>query len=154
MREINHQNKARRRLGQLASRSATDGLRQKEQVEQRCLRKQREIKFRAWDKNLEIMIDPEYLSLDGNGLQSVFYDNCDTEESAWENDIRDIELMQYTGLKDKNSVEVYGGDIVTDGINPPFAVTWDYTLLARLTEIDIEVIGNVCENPEILGGKL
>ena len=60
------------------------------------------------------------------------------------------ELMQYTGLKDKNGVECYWDDIVSDGINPPFIVTEDYCLLARLNEIEFEIIGNIYENPELV----
>ena len=54
----------------------------------------REIKFFAWDKNLESMIEPGYLSLDGSGLQSVYYDACDAEESGWSNEVQDIVLLQ------------------------------------------------------------
>lgn len=75
-----------------------------------------------------------------------------------------IELMQYTGLKDKSQVEIYEGDIVKheNGIRP---VTWDARLGAwdmRLSanvndqealaykDYEVEIIGNIYENPELI----
>lgn len=51
--------------------------------------KQREIKFRAWDKG-----------------KMHYFDLSDTISPSLE-----MELMQYTGLKDKNVVDVYEKDI-------------------------------------------
>jgi len=125
----------------------------------------REIKFRAWDKNIETMVDPAFLQLDGNGLTAGFYENCDPEESAWETDpeiLKNIILMQYTGLHDKNGKEIYEGDIIAGEVHT-WQVKWDDEDAGfYLSGIDgkfadwigyahqFEVIGNIYESKELL----
>src|SRR5690606_17749454 len=64
----------------------------------------REIKFRAWDKENEVMIYPKGILFDGR----VVNFSCGILEP-----FEGYELMQYTGLKDKNGKEIYEGDIVS-----------------------------------------
>ena len=93
---------------------------------------QREIKFRAWLQYSKQMIINAFMMRNdgvadfGTGGYGI--------------------LMQYTGLKDKNGKECYWDDWVTDGINPKFLVTPDYHLLARLSEIEFEIVGNKYED--------
>jgi len=62
----------------------------------------REIKFRAYHNGFN-----------GEDAQ-MLHSNHPLDACRWAAEGQDIELMQYTGLKDKNGVEVYEGDILKD----------------------------------------
>ena len=112
----------------------------------------REIKFRAWDtvNNRWFRTELEWKGFSIFG--ELMYSGLPNMDM-----LPHIELQQFTGLKDKNGKEVYEGDIVTlqQSYVKPIAVYWNeemtgyYPLLSERGH-NLEVIGNIHENPELL----
>ena len=127
----------------------------------------RPIEFRAWLKDEKKMIDVKAVDFDENG--DVFSVNYPEGKSYCGYDRDNIELMQYTGLKDKNGTKIFEGDIIqVENSNFGFLdesnclVKWencgyritDYEcedFLSNFKNGKCEVIGNIYENPELLG---
>lgn len=141
----------------------------------------REIKFRVYlDK---MYYHDEYNEYDTNleGIDFInktvtFSEYADYEErpivkySFDENDIlykKDLKIMEYTGLKDKNNKEIYEGDILFESFgkryykvvfeNGGFRAEFngdfeEYSLdLIDVVAQGCEIVGNIYENPELLG---
>ena len=122
----------------------------------------REIKFRAWDKENEKMMKVSSLHLENKEIS--------VKENGTFRLFRMQDLMQYTGLKDKNGKEIYEGEIVLIKLDE--TSTWHKTVvgfkkgafIANLidkedyvyifhhgfTGDDFEIIGNVYENKNLL----
>ena len=117
----------------------------------------RELKFRAWD---------------GERMKQVstlgFTDDAFVSTPKGSGPREDYELMQYTGLKDKNGKEIYEGDVVRWDSGELDKITWNEDMatftfaqspvypgtkcavpLGALDLQQIEVIGNIYENPEL-----
>lgn len=135
----------------------------------------REIKFRAWDKGNQEMVysdkqleDDYYVftvTNDGVCVEAPHYDpqSCTTHYLPVES-----EIMQYTGLKDRNGKEIYEGDFIRGhygarGEIQEGPVYWCDEHLAwshfgplhafdqRPSRApDILILGNIYENPELL----
>jgi len=126
---------------------------------------EREIKFRVWDKEKNVITggDCLWLSLYDSTIARITEDCAYTEHYSYE-DIGDrFILMQFTGLKDKNGKDIFEGDILTfydngnvyivqyDEDNAEFNCGNEYDKpLAKQCEEGLEVIGNIYENSELL----
>lgn len=121
---------------------------------------QREIKFRVWNGS-------KMLGMKEIGFIPPLHSNmAPTLHDAFESMKKGMHIMQFTGLKDKTGREIYEGDVVRDhregtkfemkfgcsddviGFFGEDLIQMRYGL--NLGNSEMEVIGNIYENPELL----
>lgn len=126
----------------------------------------RDIQFRAWDIKGKHMLNVG--ALDWHWSHIAVYAEAETLEWRPDMDV-DCVLMQLTGLKDRNGKDIYEGDILLDAVGVG-EVKWmpeHCAFLVRTTDphqyhrlesdgqLKIsEIVGNVYENPELLGKEV
>ena len=145
----------------------------------------REIKFRAWDKKSKKMravnsvaFHYEHETFDGDNsrLPKVVnvwgHDIIEDKSIILHREIREVELLEFTGLHDKNGKEIYEGDILHQDLYQDMYCVWDEEnaqirfldtnwvvsqghpfYRTRESLVHWEIIGNVYENPELLKVK-
>ena len=122
------------------------------------------LKFRAWDNWRKRMSVVDRIYIDTKGVR--LYDDF----GEYWRDFRDVELMQSTGLKDKNGKEVFVGDIIkcTRGCLHEVYIEKEYggTYCGGMPAVYLkdlregyawteheEIISNIYEHPELLEVK-
>ena len=130
-----------------------------------------EIKFKAWDKQRKKIFEVSNLGF--NTVERDIMVSVQDHHYQGRGYIDNYELMQYTGLKDVNGIEIFEGDIVKNNFMCPEitkkksnigVIEWTdgnymlyckeedrYTYLTcHITNKEFEVLGNIYANPELL----
>ncbi|MFT8928499.1 MAG: YopX family protein [Sporolactobacillus sp.] len=134
------------------------------------------IKFRAWDEELKTMCRVNAIDFD-NGIaciQTKGIIECHNRQFDGHHDrlggeLEPCKLMQFTGLKDKNGIEIYESDILSDG-KELYLVKYSFTETGMIASglgkegtwslyhlatnhnkgREIEVVGNIYQNSDLL----
>ena len=122
----------------------------------------REIKFRAWDKSHLRMCYVVSLNCYRNKDHVIKPIKESYEPYVMKSE--ELEIMQYTGLKDKSGIEIYEGDIVEFLDEKPIIEyhdehcsygawaksVWGYKFVSMQVLASYEIIGNIHQNPELI----
>lgn len=125
-------------------------------------------KFRAWDKETQTMLDVSLIDFKKSVLVGEHWEFGETNFINFD----DVNLMQSTGLFDKNGKEIFEGDVVrmrnprdrrqigmfqvVRVVNSPMLGLLDKNLTTEIFNLYehmrnyYEIIGNIYENPELL----
>ena len=129
-------------------------------------------KFRAWHIDKQIMCEVIRIDFE-QGIITLDLETDDDEYYWMETDwsFSDVEIMQYTGCRDKNGLEIFEGDVIKDKYDKIWLVQWyvgAFVITNKIPDSDgqestyshfsnvsnhhfyFEVIGNMWENPELL----
>ena len=132
----------------------------------------REIKFRAWDKNdKRIFIDPQMIDFYNKKIGYMQYQTEYMPDTSYSipvgfEEFEYSELMEWTGLYDKNGEDIYEGDIVFESFgekyykvvfeNGSFRAEFEGDFEEHSFDlIDVvaqgcELVGNIYESPELI----
>jgi len=129
----------------------------------------REARFKIWDKKRKKWVHKTPVNLLGETiLLGEFMRRPDGTHVRLE-ELNDMEIIQYTGLKDKNKKEIYEGDVVilynwdedcwdvlrtvefSEGSFMVTDIDNSGTCSIQMVELsECRIIGNIYENPELL----
>lgn len=138
--------------------------------------KNREIKFRAWnisEKRMMVLTDYSWMRMASDGkllpltasVCAYYADGDNKGDHKRFYDRNDIILLQFTGLTDKNAVDIYEGDVVCGIRDQKFEVVFreetgcfefksafsgDYYLYGTICDLRIHIIGNIHQHPDLL----
>jgi uncharacterized phage protein (TIGR01671 family) len=140
----------------------------------------RDFQFKVWDNDSNRFLEIDYINFnrDGSIKELILIDGYDFDIGCVEYHSytpNDVEILQYSGIKDKNGKKIYEGDIIekyisTDGLKPKkkkiklkiyfehgefkakriTKVPKSYKWYNRGVFYDCKIIGNIYENPELL----
>ena len=126
----------------------------------------REIKFRAWNgKEMVYGVYIKHGKVWEESSDEMNHEDCVLWIRSGFQRVEPKDVMQFTGLKDKNGKDIYDGDIFDSPSKNKFYVKWwkdgwyynnvkdeEYHVNGNLSEVaeDWEVIGNIYENPELM----